>query len=153
MIVFRLSKSIYANDLTGKGAEKTGGRWNSKGTALLYTSSSRALCTAEIAVHVPLGILPNNYKIIAFEIPDKLKIKHLSTNELPNEWASIPPGFSTQEIGNKFVKINKFAVLEVPSVVVPGDLNYLLNPFHLDFKMIKLKSIENFGFDKRLFIK
>ncbi|MGB3529846.1 MAG: RES family NAD+ phosphorylase, partial [Saprospiraceae bacterium] len=70
MIVFRLSKSIYAHDLTGKGAEKSGGRWNSKGTALLYCSESRALCTAEIAVHTPLGNVPLDYELISVELPD-----------------------------------------------------------------------------------
>ena len=57
MIVYRLSKSKYSADLSGKGAEKAGGRWNSKGVAMVYTSASRALCTAEVAVHVPLGIV------------------------------------------------------------------------------------------------
>ena len=63
MIVFRLSKATYALDLSGKGAEKTGGRWNSKGIPMVYTSSSRALCTAEIAVHLPLGLVPSGYHL------------------------------------------------------------------------------------------
>jgi len=52
MITFRLCKSIYSHDLLGKGAEQCGGRWNSKGTPMLYTCESRALCTTEIAVHI-----------------------------------------------------------------------------------------------------
>ena len=70
MIVFRLSSSKYAKDLSGKGAEKSGGRWNSKGIALVYTGQSRALCTAEIAVHTPLGNIPLGYEIISIEILD-----------------------------------------------------------------------------------
>ena len=70
MIVFRLSKSRFSKDLSGRGAELAGGRWNSKGLPMLYTSSSRALCTAEIAVHSPLGIVPMDYEIIEIEIPD-----------------------------------------------------------------------------------
>ena len=61
MIVYRLCKSIYKKDLSGKGAEIAGGRWNSKGYAILYTSESRSLCTAEIAVHTPLGNVPADY--------------------------------------------------------------------------------------------
>ena len=64
MKVYRLSKAQFANDLSGKGAELAGGRLNSKGLPMLYTSSSRALCTAEIAVHTPLGIVPTDYVII-----------------------------------------------------------------------------------------
>lgn len=70
MIVYRLSKEIYANDLSGKGAEIAGGRWNSKGSAALYTAQSIALCVTEIAVHIPLGILPRDYRLIHIEIPD-----------------------------------------------------------------------------------
>ena len=71
MIVFRLSKAQFANDLSGKGAELVGGRWNSRGNAMLYTSQSIALCVTEIAVHVPLGILPKDYQLVHIEIPDE----------------------------------------------------------------------------------
>jgi RES domain-containing protein len=153
MIVFRLSKSEYAKDLSGKGAEKIGRRWNSKGTAIVYTSESRALCTTEIAVHTPLGNLPLDYKIISIEIPDKIYIQELAAEDLPFDWKSIPHSHSTQVIGDKFVTEGKFLVLKVPSVVVPGDYNYLLNPNHPEFNSVKIKSIEPFNFDERLFIK
>ncbi|NQU32919.1 MAG: RES family NAD+ phosphorylase [Bacteroidetes bacterium] len=70
MIVYRLTKAKYSNDLSGKGAAKTGGRWNSKGIPVVYTCESRALCTSEIAVHTPLGILPLDYMLITIEISD-----------------------------------------------------------------------------------
>jgi len=153
MIIFRLSKSVYANDLSGRGAEKAGGRWNSKGTAMVYTSESRALCTTEIAVHTPLGILPLDYVIIAIEIPKTLPIQELATDTLPEDWKSLPHSHSTQELGDTFISSEKFAVLRVPSAVVQGEFNYLLNPSHRDFKKIKVKLIEPFDFDERLFIK
>ena len=153
MIVFRLSKSEYAKDLSGKGAEKIGRRWNSKGTAIVYTSESRALCTTEIAVHTPLGNLPLDYWLISIEIPDDIQIKELAVDEIPVKWNSIPHSHSTQEIGDKFVTESRFLVLKVPSVVVPGDYNYLLNPNHSEFNKVKIKSIDPFNFDERLFIK
>lgn len=148
MIVYRLSKSIYSNDLSGKGAELVGGRWNSKGNALLYTSQSIALCVTEIAVHVPLGILPKDYQLIQIEIPetDFLEIKRL-----PKDWQSFPHSNSTQLIGDKFLKDNKFLVLKVPSATVQGEFNYLVNPRHKNFNQIKIVKIENFNFDERLF--
>ena len=153
MIVFRLSKSVYANDLSGRGAEKAGGRWNSKGTAIIYTSESRALCTTEIAVHTPLGILPLDYVIIAIEIPKTVAVQELKDTELPEDWKSLPHSHSTQEIGDAFIAAEKFAVIKVPSAVVQGEFNYLLNPAHRDFKKIKVKLTEPFDFDERLFIK
>lgn len=153
MIVYRLAKDKYSHELSGKGAEKIGGRWNSKGVLMVYTSESRALCTTEIAVHLPLGLLPSDYKIISIEIPDSVKILTLSSNKYPEEWNSIPHSEITQKIGNDFIEKNESAVSKVPSAVVPGEFNYLLNPNHIDFKLIKIVKIEPFVFDSRLFIK
>ena len=69
MIVYRLAKSKFAKDLSGRGAEIAGGRWNSKGVRMVYASASRALCTTEIAVHTPLGNVPTDYQIISIIIP------------------------------------------------------------------------------------
>jgi len=153
MIVFRLSKSKFANDLSGKGAEKSGGRWNSKGTPLVYTSASRALCTTEIAVHTPLGNLPLDYKIISVEIPDDILIQELPAGELPPNWKSIPHAHATQVIGDRFVSEGVFAVLKVPSVVVQDEFNYLINPAHTDSRLIRIIAVDPFNFDERLFIK
>ena len=153
MIVFRLSKSKYANDLTGKGAEKSGGRWNSKGTALVYTSATRALCTTEIAVHTPLGNLPLDYKLISIEIPDDIRLHELVSEDLPPDWKSLLHAHATQEIGDRFVAEGFFAVLKVPSAVVQDEYNYLINPVHIESQNIKIKSVEPFNFDERLFIK
>lgn len=153
MIVFRLSKSKFANDLSGKGAEKSGGRWNSKGTALIYTSASRALCTAEIAVHTPLGNLPLDYQLISIEIPDEIQIQELIKELLPPDWKLLPHSHATQEIGDRFVLEGTFLVLKVPSVVVQDEFNFLINPAHIKSHEIKIAGIESFNFDERLFIK
>lgn len=151
MIVYRLSKSKYSRDISGKGAEKAGGRWNSRGTAVLYTGESRALCMAEIAVHVPLGNVPTEYELVTIEIPDTASIQTVVTNELPSDWYASPPTGATQAIGDQWVRAGNYLILKVPSVIVQGDSNYLLNPIHSDFSQVKCLSIEPFGFDERLF--
>jgi len=153
MIVYRLSKSKFSNDLSGKGAEKSGGRWNSKGTALVYTGQSRALCTTEIAVHTPLGILPNDYVLVSIEIPDSIEIKELDIRKLSKKWKVFPHAHETQVLGDKFVTENTFLILKVPSVVVQGEFNYLINPNHTDIHKVKIQAIEKFNFDERLFLK
>lgn len=154
MKVFRLSKSKFSHDLSGKGAELAGGRWNSKGKAVLYTSQSRALCTAEIAVHTPLGNIPRDYEIVEISIPDSIiSIKEIEISVLPIDWKSIPNSHSSQEIGDKFLSENKFLVFKVPSVVVQGEFNYLINPAHPRFKEVEITSINPFEFDVRLFMK
>ena len=153
MIVFRLSKSTYAADLSGKGAEMSGGRWNSKGTAMVYTSQSGALCTVEIAVHTPLGIIPLDYTLVTIEIPDELSIQEITLDELPKDWNALLHIHGTQLIGDQFIKSGIHPLLKVPSAVVQGEYNYLINPRHPESRKISIRKIEPFNFDSRLFVK
>ncbi|MGC4129748.1 MAG: RES family NAD+ phosphorylase [Bergeyella sp.] len=150
MIVYRLSKKIYADDLSGAGAKIAGARWNSKGVAMLYTGQSIALCVTEIAVHIPLGIIPKDYCLVHIEIPED-SVAELK--RLPPNWNIFPHPHETQEIGDKFILDNKKLVLKVPSAAVQGEYNYLINPRHKDFHQIKIKKTEKFSFDERLFFK
>jgi RES domain-containing protein len=153
MIVFRLGREKFKNDLSGKGAEKAGARWNSKGHAMVYTSESRALCTTEIAVHTPLGNLPVDYFLTTIEIPDTVPVLDLAIAGLPKGWKSIPHSNSTQVIGDNFLAEGKFLVMKVPSAVVQGDFNFLLNPSHKLVSKVKILKTELFEFDERLFLK
>ena len=151
MIVYRLSKSSYCNDLSGKGAELWGGRWNSKGLALVYTSESRALCITEIAVHTPLGIVPEDYCLSTIEIPGDTTVKEIKLSQLSADWKSFPHAESTQVIGNEFIRSKKDLVLKVPSAIVPGEFNYLINPAHPGISKIRIVNTDAFLFDERLF--
>ncbi len=151
MIVFRLCKSKYANDLSGKGAEKSGGRWNGKGFRMLYTSGSRALCLTEIAVHIPLGIIPLDFVLVSIEIPDSAEIIEIKETELPENWRNFTNTKATNEIGNTFLSNSEYLILKVPSAVVQDEFNYLINHEHELFDQIKTYKIEPFYFDERLF--
>lgn len=153
MIVFRLCKSEYAADLSGAGAEKYGGRWNNPGTAMIYTSNSRALCTAEIAVHTPLGIVPSDFVMVSIEIHDDLEILNRQEASLPLNWRKFPYDNETRAFGDRFIKNGKEAVVKVPSAVVKGEFNYLINPKHPLAKQIKIMATETVDFDERLFIR
>lgn len=151
MIVFRLAKQRFADDLSGVGAELTGGRWNFKGTRILYTSESRALCMAEVAVHIPIGLIPKDYYLITIEIPDNSPMTTIDVKTLPKNWKEFPYSDLTQRLGDDFLNKMDSLILKVPSAVVPGDWNYLINPDHADFKEIRIKDKESFNFDSRLF--
>ncbi|MDR3328547.1 MAG: RES family NAD+ phosphorylase [Prevotellaceae bacterium] len=148
--MYRLSKAKFAQDLSGRGAELIGGRWNSKGVPLLYTANSRALCVAEIAVHTPLGIVPSDYCLITLSIPDD-SIAEVLPGELPTTWKALPYMQDTQHVGNSFVKEGGALALKVPSAVVQGEHNYLLNPRHRNASDIKMVHVEPLEFDGRLF--
>jgi RES domain-containing protein len=152
MIVYRISRSKYSQDLSGKGAELVGGRWNSKGKAIIYTGENIALCMAEVAVHMPLGIVPKDYQLIHIEIPEE-DIQVLNNRDIPDDWRESFTTFDSQQIGNRFLEEEKYIVLKVPSMVVQGQFNFLINPNHPKIKKVKIKKIEPFVFDGRLFVR
>lgn len=151
MQLFRLNKSKYQNSLSGIGAALYGGRWNSKGTEIIYTSESRALAMAEVAVHLKMAHVSKSFRMIEIEIPDSIGFSTISPAQLPKNWRVFPPQIATQKLGDAFIKEGKAVLLKVPSAVVLKDYNYLINPNHSDFKLIKVTTESNFPFDLRLF--
>jgi RES domain-containing protein len=76
VIVFRLtSKRYLAND--GLGASLYGGRWNHRGTSVIYTAESRALCALEVLVNS--GELAGDYAAVPIDVPDDIAIQVIST--------------------------------------------------------------------------
>ncbi|MCG9880960.1 MAG: RES family NAD+ phosphorylase [Bacteroidia bacterium] len=151
MKVFRLARDKHATPLSGKGAARFGARWNPVGVELIYTAQNRSLAMAEVAVHLTLATLPDDYMMITIDIPDDIKCKHLTEADLPVDWQEFPHPASCQEIGRRFVSENKFAILMIPSVVTQGDYNVLINPNHKDFPRISITAMEKFPFDRRIF--
>lgn len=139
MRVVRLAKRPYAT-LDGKGAAITGGRWNSKGKAMAYTASCGALAVLEYLAHVK-G-LPSGLMMMLIEVPDTLEIERVRA--VPAD----PAAFL--RIGDEWVDSRSTSVLEVPSVLVPRQKNYLINPAHPLAGAIKVIERNPFAFDSRL---
>src|SRR4051794_21276179 len=118
MIVYRLGRTKYANDLTGEGARLHGGRWNHKLTPCLYTSESRSLSLLEYTVNVNIEDIPRALSMAIFEIPDN-KILELTPADLPGDWRTSPAPSSTREFGTILLRKAEFAVIKIPSVVIP----------------------------------
>lgn len=151
MKVYRLSRKKYADTLSGKGAALFGNRWNSKGVEMVYTADSRALAMAEVAVHLSIGKLPKDYMMLEINIPDSCTSEILNSKKLSKGWNRNPPLAITQDLGDAFISEGKSVLMKVPSAVVPGDFNYIINPFHKDFKKIKIVNAVPFPFDERIF--
>ena len=151
MDAFRLARKKYPIELSGKGASIAGARWNSKGTEIIYCAQSRALAMAEVVVHLSLATLPSDFVMLKINIPDDITIETIEVSQLESNWSVFPSGFSTQLLGDDFVRRNEACVLKVPSAVVQGDFNFLINPHHRDFEKIKITEQIDFPFDKRIF--
>ena len=130
----------------GEGAWLYGGRWNSAGTSVVYTSGSQALAALESLVHLNPPVI-FKYLAIPIEFDDALVEKVAA---LPADWTEEPPPPATKAIGDLWVKEARSAVLELPSVIILGEPNYLLNPAHPDFQKIIIGKPQPFSFDPRL---
>lgn len=151
MEVFRLSRKQYADSLSGKGAALKGARWNSQGVEIIYTAANRSLAMAEVAVHFTLATLPEDYMMVTIYIPDNTSVVKLKESDLEKGWNAFPHHPSTQVFGDNFISANHSCILQVPSAVTKGDYNFLINPWHTDFKNIQIISKEKFPFDNRIF--
>lgn len=149
---WRIVKKVYSDTaFSGEGAYREGGRWNHKGTIIVYLASSLSLSTLELLVHIPQESRNPKIKFISFQvdIPDEV-IKRINLRSLPSNWREYPARPSTMDIGANWIKKNNSAVLQVPSVIIPKESNYLLNPLHHDFKKIKIHAPEPFSLDPRI---
>ncbi len=153
MLLYRIGKTKRIKDLSGEGARLYGGRWNLKGTPVLYTSDSTALATLETLVHTPLNLMPKNLSTITLELPDNLDIVVISPEELTEKWWINPAPPELAEIGQNWVEQQSSVALVIPSSVTPtGEgRNYILNPQHPDFAKVEIVKVSAYDYDERLF--
>lgn len=146
---WRIVKAKHAaTAFSGDGAAKFGGRWNSRGVRMIYASASKSLAVLESLVHLNPPVV---FKSVEFGIGfDAALVNKIALSDLPADWRQEPPSASTQALGDAWVKSGTSAILAVPSVVLPSETNYLLNPAHPDFSKIKIAKPEAFVFDPRL---
>jgi RES domain-containing protein len=147
---WRIIKSrLAAEAFSGEGARLYGGRWNSPGTAMVYTAGSVSLATLELLVHLDnTSVLPS-FSICAVDFDDSL-VKLLDPAILPPDWKQSPPPTSLGTISDNWISRGSSVVLRVPSAVIENENNYLINPAHTDFKKLVIGSMEAFKLDSRL---
>jgi RES domain-containing protein len=147
---WRIVRAARVNSaFTGEGARVYGGRWNSRGTAVIYVSEHESLAALELFVHLtPLS--PNDrYRSFRLEWEGKLT-EYFPVKSLPPHWNAEPPTFQTMQIGDEWVRAGKSVALAVPSVLSTSEMNFLLNPKHAHFKKIKISQPIEYRFDSRL---
>jgi RES domain-containing protein len=153
---YRISKeSNPAKAFSGQGAKDWGGRWNSRGVAVVYTAAHRSLSILEVLVHVKGGSgtgrgaisVPFYIYPISFE---SALLEELLISSLPAGWNSEPPTAASQGFGDAWALAARSPVLAVPSVIVPEERNYILNPNHSRFAEVQIASRVVCSFDPRL---
>ena len=149
MRVWRIASAAHAA-FDGEGARLFGSRWTSRGSPAVFTSATLSLAALERFVHVDPDIEIANLVAIAADIADEVAIGRVSLRELPREWRTYPAPPSLAIIGDRWLHEAHTAVLSVPSVIVPQERNFILNPRQRNFARIAIGRPEPFTFDPRM---
>jgi RES domain-containing protein len=150
LTVWRIIKRKHAKTaFTGEGARLYGGRWNSPGVAVIYTAQSQSLAALEMLVHLDSSELLDQYVIFGVDVEGSL-IRGVEASKLPRDWRADPSPPGLKAIGDEWVAAGSSAVLRVPSVLVAGESNFLINPRHSDFSKLRIGEPVPFRFDPRL---
>lgn len=145
------TRDYRADDLSGGGAAKTGGRWNSVGQFVVYTSRSVALAYLETLAHLGREA-PRNRFLVRVTVPEKVwkRARWAKEKDLPKTWRAEPAGLGSVQFGDQWLAGGQSALLCLPSVIVPEDTNVLINPNHEDAALIKAKIERHLLYDTRL---
>lgn len=138
-----------ATAFSGEGARIHGGRWNSKGRAVVYSSESVSLAVLEQLVHVEDPMVLDTFLVVSATL-DEDSIEVLSPHSLPDGWRTYPTPPHLKEIGDEWLSEVGSLALRVPSVTVRGQHNYLINPAHPDFASIAVSEPEPLDIDPRI---
>lgn len=148
MRVYRITLEPYSHRLYASGLVA---RWNSKGTFVIYTASTRSLACLENVVHRGGEGLARAFRTMIIDIPDKLQLTRISIDELPSDWKEFKNQPQTRAVGDAWSRRAETAVLKIPSAIIPEEYNYLINPNHPEFSSISLIRTDRFEFDRRFF--
>ena len=146
------TKAYRAHDLSGGGAKASGGRWNSKGLPVVYTSQSIALATLETLAHLGDTIAIRNAFLVRVDVPARVwaNREYIDATDFDPTWLAEPPGLTTIGFGDEWLRGGTAPLLEVPSVIVPEEKNVLINPIHPLASKIRATVAQQFVYDPRL---
>jgi RES domain-containing protein len=152
MRVWRLERARHVPSvLAGEGARQFGGRWNSEGVPLVYTSSVASLTILEKLVYVSPGEVPGDLVLLAIDLPSAWRITEWTSAELPADWSEFPAPRTLREQGDTWVASNSTPALRVPGAPCREDSNVLLNPRYPNMaESCTVTAIRPFRFDQRL---
>ena len=150
VVAWRLVRQRHAaTAFSGEGARIFEGRWNSAGVAVVYCSENLALAALEILVHVQPVAVTEPFRTFRVALDDAL-ITRVERDKLPKGWNLQPPTTVSKTIGDEWVKSGRSVALALPSLLVPLERTYLLNPKHPDFRKVQIRDMGNFTLDRRL---
>src|SRR5258708_24241112 len=118
MRLWRICRRAHAAvAFSGEGARLYGGRWNSQGVTVVYTSPSLALAAVETFVHLEPNLRPNDLVSIAAEMPDDIASDRLDLKSLSRKWHELRDE-SLRTFGDRWIRVHAPLSLHVPSAAL-----------------------------------
>ena len=155
MELYRITRIKYLENYTGRGGSfLNGARWNEPGIPVLYFATTPSVALLEMANYLPSPrLIPADYRLGIYHLPDTVSISTLTTNNLPQDWSRYPYPSSTQALGSQWLNEGSSLILFVPSVAVPAGLENIavINPRHPEISRLKLASMESSLYNDRAF--
>jgi RES domain-containing protein len=151
-ILWRLTPPEFARALDGEGSRGPGGRWNSPGGRVVYTSAHLSLCVLEVYVHIAPELrddLPQ-FEAVCISVPDDANRSEISLDRFANLMANVDALAACQEVGDAWLSDGRHLILQAPSALVPEEANFMLNPAHPRMREVAIVSTRRFRFDPRL---
>ncbi|MFY7651803.1 MAG: RES family NAD+ phosphorylase [Chitinophagaceae bacterium] len=149
MIVYRIGRTKFSNDLSGEGAKLHGGRWNNIAIPCVYASESRALALLEFTVNINLHDIPRMLSITSIDI-DAEVITKINIADLPGNWADYPAPPSTKDFGSQLLQHAEYPVFQIPSAIIRQEHNFVINPQLISKQNCRIVHIEDFVYDVRI---
>jgi RES domain-containing protein len=148
MILWRISNHA---ELEGRGGLYAPGRWHNQGRPVVYLSESPAAALIEILVHLEVreGRFPPCYQLLKFQVPDTVSHDRIALAQLAPGWTEDLR--TSRGLGDRWLKSGRSALLEVPSVILPETVNWILHPLHPESREIQLEWKRQFPYDRHLF--
>ena len=151
MRIWRLTASRYVDTaFSGEGTRRVGGRWTPPGYRVVHAAGSIALAMLETLVHVDPSVMPA-HRVIPVDIPEAVPVTTIAVADLPDDWRRTPPSSGLRKMGKAWLDAGETALMQVPSVIVPEESNYLVNPLHADFTQLAIHAPAPFEIDRCLF--
>lgn len=151
MQVWRICRERHiASAFSGIGAEKVGGRWNHKGSRMVYASTTLSLAALESFVHLEPNLIPTDLCAVSAVVPEGVSMERLGAEDLPVNWRDYPAPARLQDLGSDWLREQRSLVLFVPSAVNPEEFNVLLNPLHSEMARVSEVKSKPFRFDPRM---
>lgn len=142
-------KKYFKEAFSGEGAKRFGGRWNPAGCPMVYAAQHLSLAILELIVHLDEDSDISSFVVIPVSFNDEL-VQVMPKSQLPGNWSGFPISPPTQMVGKNWLEEKISLLLQVPSSVVPGESNFLINPLHPDFSQLEIGSPQPLNIDQRI---